>query len=66
MEGAAFFQVCEKFNIPCLQIRSVSNKVEKRDLQKWDIDLAVKNLNEEVEKLFIVYEVNFSNFSMSK
>ena len=51
MEGAAFFQVCEKFNIPCLQIRSVSNKVEKRDLQKWDIDLAVKNLNEEAEKI---------------
>ena len=46
-----FFQVCEKFNIPCLQIRSVSNKVEKRDLQKWDIDLAVKNLNEELEKI---------------
>ena len=38
-------------NIPCLQIRSVSNKVEKRDLQKWDIDLAVKNLNEEAEKI---------------
>ena len=51
MEGAAFFQVCENFSIPCLQIRSVSNKVEKRNYQKWDIDLAVKNLNEEVEKI---------------
>tara|TARA_B100001758_G_C18302762_1_gene553362 strand:+ start:149 stop:727 length:579 start_codon:yes stop_codon:yes gene_type:complete len=51
MEGAAVFQVCEEFNIPCLQIRSVSNKVEKRNRNSWDIDLAIENLNTEVEKI---------------
>ena len=30
MEGAAVFQVCESFNIPSIQIRSISNKVEHR------------------------------------
>ena len=26
MEGAAFFQVCNTFNVPCIQIRAISNK----------------------------------------
>ena len=51
MEGAAVFKVCEEFNIPCLQIRSVSNSVEKRNRNNWDLDLAIKNLNIEVEKI---------------
>ena len=49
MEGAAVFKVCEEFNVPCLQIRSISNKVEKRNRKSWDLDLAIKNLNIEVE-----------------
>jgi len=51
MEGASVFKVCEEFNTPCLQIRSVSNKVEKRNRERWDLDLAIKNLNIEVEKI---------------
>ncbi len=51
MEGASVFKVCEKFNIPCIQIRSVSNKVEKRNAENWDLDFAITNLNIEVEKL---------------
>jgi len=51
MEGAAVFKVCEEFSIPCLQIRSVSNAVEKRNRNSWDLDLAIKNLNIEVEKI---------------
>ena len=51
MEGAAVFKVCEEFNISCLQIRSVSNKVEKRNRKNWNLDLAIKNLNIEVEKI---------------
>src|ERR1700754_1683246 len=31
MEGAAFFYACHQFNVPCLQIRAVSNYVEKRN-----------------------------------
>lgn len=45
MEGAAFFYACRQFNIPCLQIRAVSNYVEKRNRDSWDIPLAIKNLN---------------------
>ena len=55
MEGAANFKVCEEFGIACIQIRSISNKVEVRDKSKWDIDLAIRNLNFEVEKI-INYE----------
>jgi futalosine hydrolase len=45
MEGAAFFYACRQFNTPCLQIRSVSNYVEKRNRDNWDIQLAIENLN---------------------
>ncbi len=45
MEGAAFFYACEQVGIPALQIRAVSNYVEKRNREAWKIGLAVKNLN---------------------
>jgi futalosine hydrolase len=45
MEGAAFFYACRKAGIPCLQIRAVSNYVEKRNRDSWKIGLAIKNLN---------------------
>jgi futalosine hydrolase len=45
MEGAAFFYACKKFNIPCLQIRAVSNYVEKRNRDSWMIGLAINTLN---------------------
>jgi futalosine hydrolase len=45
MEGAAFFYVCQQMNIQGLQIRAVSNYVEKRNHDNWQIGLAVKNLN---------------------
>lgn len=45
MEGAAFFYACKQFNMPCIQIRAVSNYVEKRNRDNWNIGLAVKNLN---------------------
>ena len=51
MEGASVFKVCEEFNVPCMQIRSISNKVEKRSKNNWDLDLAIRNLNIEVEKI---------------
>ncbi|HET6245693.1 MAG: futalosine hydrolase [Bacteroidetes bacterium] len=46
MEGAAFFYSCFESKIPCIQIRSISNFIEKRNRASWDIPLAVKNLNE--------------------
>ena len=45
MEGAAFFYACHKLQVPCIQIRVVSNYVEKRNRDNWDIGFAVKNLN---------------------
>ncbi len=44
MEGAAFFYACLLEGITCSQIRSISNKVERRNKDNWDIPLAVKNL----------------------
>ena len=51
MEGAACFMVCDQFEIPCIQIRAISNKVEKRNKKNWNLDLAISNLNTEVEKI---------------
>ncbi|HMR19054.1 MAG TPA: futalosine hydrolase [Sphingobacterium sp.] len=45
MEGAAVFYVCTAENIPCLQVRAISNYVEARDKNMWNIPLAVQNLN---------------------
>ena len=51
MEGATVFKVCEEMKIPCIQIRSISNKIEKRNQENWNLDLAISNLNIEVEKI---------------
>jgi futalosine hydrolase len=45
MEGAAFLYGCLLEGIPSTQIRGVSNYVEERDKSNWDIEQAVKNLN---------------------
>ncbi|ASU32125.1 futalosine hydrolase [Mucilaginibacter xinganensis] len=45
MEGAAVFYACKQFDMPCMQIRAVSNYVEKRNRANWNIGLAIKNLN---------------------
>ena len=52
MEGAAFVYACNQFSIPCLQIRAISNFVERRNREKWNIGLAVKNLNKFALELF--------------
>ena len=45
MEGAAFFYACNQMDVPCIQIRAVSNFVEKRNRDNWNIGRAIKNLN---------------------
>jgi futalosine hydrolase len=45
MGGAAFFYACRELKVPGVQIRAVSNYVEKRNRDNWQIGLAVKNLN---------------------
>jgi futalosine hydrolase len=50
MEGAAVAFVCQQFNIPWVQIRSISNKIEPRNRDAWNIPLAIQNLHTEVSK----------------
>jgi len=45
MEGAAFIYACKMHGIRHIQIRSISNYIEDRDVSKWNIPLAVQNLN---------------------
>jgi futalosine hydrolase len=51
MEGAAFFLVCLLAEVRFLEIRSVSNYVESRNRENWDIALAITNLNEMLIKM---------------
>ncbi|MEO1436350.1 MAG: futalosine hydrolase [Bacteroidota bacterium] len=51
MEGAAFFYSALLYQIPFLAIRSISNYVEPRNRDRWDIDLALKNLHTVVHQL---------------
>jgi futalosine hydrolase len=46
MEGAAFFLACLHAGVPFLEIRSISNHVEPRNREAWDVPLAIQNLNE--------------------
>lgn len=48
MEGAAFFQVCKLYRRKFLELRAISNYVEPRNREVWQIDLALKNLSEVV------------------
>jgi futalosine hydrolase len=56
MEGAAFFYACLHHSASFLEIRSISNYVEARNRDNWNLPLAIKNLNdtliEMIESLF--------------
>lgn len=45
MEGAAVFYACHELQVPCAQVRAISNYVEPRDRTNWQIHLAIRNLN---------------------
>jgi len=49
MEGAAFFASCMAFDVPCCQLRSISNLVEPRNRSAWNIPLALKNLHKSLQ-----------------
>ncbi|QEH43730.1 futalosine hydrolase [Chitinophaga sp. XS-30] len=51
MEGAAFHYCCLREDIPFLQLRTISNYVEVRDKSKWNIPLAINNLNNTLRSL---------------
>jgi futalosine hydrolase len=50
MEGAALHYVALQEKIPFLQMRSLSNFVGERDKSKWVMDIAIANLNMELER----------------
>src|SRR5690606_3867773 len=45
MEGAAVFQAAQHFGIPALQVRAISNYVERRNKASWRLAQAIENLN---------------------
>ena len=51
MEGAAFFMACAKCSIPSIQLRAISNWVELRNRDNWNIPLALNNLKNTVLQL---------------
>jgi futalosine hydrolase len=51
MEGAAFFYACNQVNIPSVQLRAISNNVEKRNTANWNIPVAVEYLNKQLVEL---------------
>lgn len=48
MEGATFFYICSLENIPFLALRSISNMVEARNKDNWNIKLALGNLSDKL------------------
>jgi len=46
MEGAAAAYACKIFDVPFIQIRSISNYVEPRNRDNWELELAINKLNE--------------------
>jgi futalosine hydrolase len=51
MEGASFFYVCLKENIPFMSIRSISNYVENRNKEQWKMEEAIESLNKTITDL---------------
>ena len=56
MEGAAFTEATNTLGWKAIQLRAISNLVEKRNRSNWNIPLAVKNLNEVL--ITIINELN--------
>ena len=56
MEGAAFFYICSRENIPFLALRAISNRVESRNKKNWNIKLALNNLSEKLNDVFLALE----------
>jgi futalosine hydrolase len=53
MEGAAFFYAALQRGVPALQIRSISNYVEKRQRENWKLAEAIARLNEVLKEMVL-------------
>lgn len=52
MEGAAFFYICRCESIPFFSLRAISNMIEPRNRENWNIGLALDNLSASLEQVF--------------
>lgn len=56
MEGAAFMFACENEGLQYLHIRAVSNYVERRNKETWNIPLAIEKLNKKILEVIDSFE----------
>jgi futalosine hydrolase len=57
MEGATFFYICAMEDIPFMALRAISNRVEVRNKNKWNIPLALENLTKTISEIILTMEV---------
>jgi futalosine hydrolase len=55
MEGATFFYICIRECIPFLALRAVSNMVEPRNRNSWNIGLAIDNLSVRLNEIILTF-----------
>jgi len=53
MEGATFFYICMVESIPFLAVRAISNRVEPRNRNNWNITLALDNLAVKLNEIIL-------------
>jgi futalosine hydrolase len=55
MEGAAFFYASLQYGTPALQIRSISNYVEKRQRENWKLKESITQLNQILQEMLLSF-----------
>ncbi len=50
MEGAAFFAVCDRFGVPAMEVRTISNRVGET-IKSQNMSIAITRLALELEKI---------------
>lgn len=56
MEGAAFYYACKSMDVKCIQLRGISNYVEPRNRDGWELDKAINAVNKSVVNLLKTIE----------
>ena len=59
MEGAAAAHLCMLYGVPFLELRGISNRVEDRRRETWDLDLAANRAQQAAGSL--VENLNLKN-----
>jgi futalosine hydrolase len=56
MEGATFFYICAREKIPFLAVRAISNKVEPRSKETWNVPFALENLTGKMKEILLTLD----------